>query len=335
MFSIIVPVYNAEQYIRTCIDSIVNQSITDFEIILVNDGSRDASDVICDEYAAKDARIKVHHQDNGGVSSARNAGLGLSMGHWICFVDSDDSVEPFWLEEYAKAFANTDIVFQGAVLVDNGVKQKVILREYFVQGSEREEVLSYLEDVRGALLNSTWSKCYKSSIIRNNGIKFMEKCSFNEDLIFTIQFLIASNSLKVIKYTGYNYRRDNSTLTKLKQEPESLLYWKKSIFEPLMILCTGNKNSPLYKSVATKEFSYISYYMICNVREMKKDVKENYYRFLNSLKVFVSIKSLPANRFIFLFSFFPRPFFDFILMKYSSMYLWIKGVVNRNYVGSS
>ncbi len=331
LFSIIVPVYNAQQYIRTCIDSLVNQTIPDLEIILVNDGSRDASGLICDEYAARDVRIKVHHKNNGGVSSARNIGLNISKGDWICFADSDDSVDPYWLEEYARALNNTDIIFQGAVLVDNGIGEKITLREYFVQGDAREKVLSYLEDVPGSLLNSTWSKCYKSSIIRENSIQFMEKCSLNEDLIFTLQFLIVSSSLKVIKHAGYNYRRDNSTLTRMKHEPTKLLHWKTSIFKPLTILCAGNKNSPLYRSVATKEFSYISYYMICNVRDMEKNIKENYYGFLRSLKEFVNKKSLPANRFIFLFSFLPLSFFDVLLIKYSSAYLWLKSFTGRNY----
>ena len=88
--SCIVPVYNVEKYLRRCVDSILNQTFTDFELILVDDGSPDNSPAICYEYAVKDSRIKVIHKVNGGVSSARNVGLDVAKGEWICFVDSDD-----------------------------------------------------------------------------------------------------------------------------------------------------------------------------------------------------------------------------------------------------
>ena len=99
--SIIVPVYNAEQYLRRCIDSILNQSFTDFELILIDDGSKDKSSDICDEYAAKDSRIKVYHKENGGVSSARNLGLDNANGEWIAFVDSDDFIKEDYLKHMA------------------------------------------------------------------------------------------------------------------------------------------------------------------------------------------------------------------------------------------
>ena len=91
--SIIVPIYNVEKYLSRCVDSILNQTFTDFELILVDDGSTDNSGKICDEYAEKDCRIKVIHKDNWGVSSARNVGLENSVGEYIMFCDSDDFVE--------------------------------------------------------------------------------------------------------------------------------------------------------------------------------------------------------------------------------------------------
>lgn len=91
--SIIVPVYNVEKYLRKCIDSILNQTFKDFELILIDDGSTDESGKICDEYNLKDNRIKVIHKENGGLSSARNAGLDIAQGEYIGFVDSDDWIE--------------------------------------------------------------------------------------------------------------------------------------------------------------------------------------------------------------------------------------------------
>ena len=91
--SVIIPVYNTEMYLRRCIDSVLAQTYQDFELLLIDDGSKDSSGAICDEYAAKDARVRVFHKENGGVSSARNLGLDNARGEWVTFVDSDDYIE--------------------------------------------------------------------------------------------------------------------------------------------------------------------------------------------------------------------------------------------------
>ena len=98
--SVIVPVYNAEKYLHRCIDSILSQTFTDFELLLIDDGSKDGSGAICDEYAAKDNRVRVFHKENGGVSSARNLGLDNACGEWVTFVDADDYVRPSYLATY-------------------------------------------------------------------------------------------------------------------------------------------------------------------------------------------------------------------------------------------
>ena len=98
--SIIVPVYKAEAYLHRCIDSIIVQTFTNWELLLVDDGSPDRSGVICDEYAGKDERIKVFHKENGGVSSARNLGIDKAVGEWLCFIDSDDTIQPTYLDNF-------------------------------------------------------------------------------------------------------------------------------------------------------------------------------------------------------------------------------------------
>ena len=110
--SVIVPVYNVEKYIRHCIESIINQEFTDFEVILVNDGSKDASGAICDEYARRDERVHVIHQKNGGLSAARNAGMDWmyanSDSQWIAFADSDDWIHPDFLQRLYSAAKKHD-----------------------------------------------------------------------------------------------------------------------------------------------------------------------------------------------------------------------------------
>ena len=113
--SVIVPVYNTEKYLHRCVDSILAQTFTDFELLLIDDGSTDSSGAICDEYAQKDSRVRVFHKENGGASSARNLGLDNATGEWITFCDSDDFVYSYWLSNFDvdKNGRTYDIICQG------------------------------------------------------------------------------------------------------------------------------------------------------------------------------------------------------------------------------
>jgi glycosyltransferase involved in cell wall biosynthesis len=116
MISIIVPVYNTEKYLDQCIQSILSQTYTDFELLLIDDGSTDSSGAICDRYAEQDSRVRVFHKPNGGVSSARNLGLDNAKGEWVTFCDSDDWVYDYWLQNFADSSDDVDIVCQGVEL---------------------------------------------------------------------------------------------------------------------------------------------------------------------------------------------------------------------------
>ena len=102
--SIVVPVYNVEKYLERCIDSILAQTFTDFELLLINDGSKDSSGLICDKYTEKDSRIRVFHKENEGVSRARNLGISNARGRWLCFIDSDDWVDKEYLHCFGDVF---------------------------------------------------------------------------------------------------------------------------------------------------------------------------------------------------------------------------------------
>ena len=122
MVSCIIPVYNTEKYLPRCIESVLAQTFVDWEMLLIDDGSTDASGSICDEYAAKDERIRVFHKENGGISSARNVGLNYAQGEWIFFVDSDDSLPKTSLESLLSRSSDANIIAGGFLFVFGGIK---------------------------------------------------------------------------------------------------------------------------------------------------------------------------------------------------------------------
>lgn len=322
IFSVIIPVYNAERHLKACVDSVLHQTFGNFEILLIDDGSKDESAMICDKYALIDARIKVIHKDNGGVSSARNLGLDKAVGDWICFVDSDDSVNECWLENYADNL-NADMISQGAVITDGLLTETIQLNEYLVYGEQRDQVIAYLES-RNGILNSPWSKCYKGTLIRACKIRFLVNCHMSEDLIFVLQFLSISESLCVLKYCGYNYRRTNSNLTKMYHDPVLLLGWKKVVMSVLDVYCNKNRNSIVYKSIIANEFSYLTFYTIEHFSRLGARTRKDYYNLLRNMKKDVYLLQLPLNRYVFSLIYLPNLVFDFMMYIYTGVYTVVR-----------
>ena len=184
--SVIVPVYNAENYLSACLDSILSQTYQDFEIILIDDGSKDASGQICDAYAGKDPRIQVVHQENGGVSRARNRGLELATGELISFIDSDDTLEPDMYELLVRVMRehDADISHCGYKRFD---KQGKLVRE--VNGTHQlmiqngEEAIACM--LRGEYFsNALWNKLFRKQVVQ--GLHFQETLKNNEDVLFNV-----------------------------------------------------------------------------------------------------------------------------------------------------
>lgn len=171
LISIIVPVYKVEKYLEKCIDSIINQTYKNIEIILVDDGSPDNCGKICDEYSKKDERIKVIHKENGGLSAARNDGFNISKGEYITFVDSDDYISHSFCEKMLSAIIDNDaeiaISDVNKFVETEGVKEEAIIPELKVYGPE--ETIYNLINVAGQY-DSAWGKLYARSIIE--GIEF-------------------------------------------------------------------------------------------------------------------------------------------------------------------
>lgn len=222
LFSIIVPVYNVEKYINKCVNSILEQTFTDFEIILVDDGSPDNCPAICDEYAKKDARVKVIHKKNGGLINARKSGLEIAGGEYIGFVDGDDWIEPDTYENFAKMIKKyaPDIVLSDFYF-DNG-KGLANSNQLFEQGFYDKSALK--EKLYPKMLFSgiyykfgvnpcCWSKVYKKELIERNLPQVDGRIKMGEDAAFTYPCLLDAESAATVKKPSYHYIQNPQSMT--------------------------------------------------------------------------------------------------------------------------
>lgn len=218
--SIIIPVYNASNYLYQCIESVVNQSFPYFEVLLINDGSTDESGAICDEYAKKDDRIKVFHKKNEGVSVARNLGITESNGEWICFVDSDDYVSENYLLAFIEILSqneNIDFVIQGFVKLKDSNEYKRDLGDEVMKASNFNE-LFINKNIQN--FGYPFSKFYRKQIIIENEILFPEDYTIAEDLSFLLIYLSKIKTIKFQKTHNYYYRHTENSLSNRLRKPE-------------------------------------------------------------------------------------------------------------------
>lgn len=223
MISVIIPVYNVERFLRKCLDSVINQTYKDLEIIVVDDGSPDNCGVIIDEYAEADSRIKVIHKPNGGLSAARNDALKIATGDWIAFVDSDDWCE---LDMYENVVGvaekeNVDIViFNPFRNYDN--------REEVLQAFPYEFITEDNDFIHGLQLSALskqltplstrwsqgfpWDKLFKRNLIYDNNLTFDEQVRANEDVIFDIRAFQFAKKVAYVNKTLYHYRYNPNSI---------------------------------------------------------------------------------------------------------------------------
>ena len=206
LISVIVPIYNAEQTLHRCVDSILQQSYTHFELLLVDDGSVDCSGTICDQYKTLDSRVRVFHKTNGGVSSARNLALDNVCGAYITFCDSDDYVGKDWLSNFENGFlTHSDLSIQGFTLIDhNGVTSTT--HEKLGQFSSCTTVQDLIVSLMShGLYGFLWVKLFKAKTINDFHLRFDENSRFREDEQFLSQYLQHSTSFNIVNKEGYIY----------------------------------------------------------------------------------------------------------------------------------
>ena len=277
--SLIIPVYNVEKYIRQCLESAINQTLKDIEIIVVNDGTKDNSMKIVEEYIS-DKRIKIINKENGGLSSARNTGILVAQGKYICFIDSDDFIEKSMIEELYNIIEekNFDVADSDIFLYDN--------KTHEIKERKNKE---YLKIEKGLFLwgkynVEVWNKIYKKRFLLDNNI-FFEEGIIHEDELFSIKILLSTNKIEHINKCFYYYRinRSGSIMTDVNIEKQ--LYSLKIIV---------NRIEKLQETIISDKFSFlmlklleIKYLSVINrinkeeieknkVRELEKEIENNW-----------------------------------------------------------
>lgn len=231
LITIIVPVYNVEKYINECVDSLINQTYKNLEIILVDDGSKDKSGAICDDYAILDARIKVIHKQNEGLGFARNTGLKTAQGKFVTFIDSDDKAEVDLVENLMNEIYKTDCdtciggfkrISENGLVSFEEKYDKAIYEGEDVYNKLFTRMLGSAPDKHDAVRMSVWNVMYSMDIIRKHNIGFpSERIFISEDIIWDSEYYKYSKKAAVINSTAYSYRITPGSLTQ-KYKPNML-----------------------------------------------------------------------------------------------------------------
>lgn len=292
LISVIVPIYKVEEYLDKCVDSIVNQTYTNLEIILVNDGSPDNCPKMCDEWSKKDSRIKVIHKENGGVSSARNKGLEIATGEWISFIDSDDWVEKDYIYElYNAATSNNAQISLCSYnrVVGNKIEQ-IMHKARVVSGNEY--LISTLNPQTG--FGFCHMKLYSASCIKD--IKFNTSLKIGEDALYNEQVSKNINRAIIINKCLYNYRINSNSVVKRFDKDYVNKFLDSMILNKEYIL-----NNYKDKNVIQSLYNYIAFHVmliavnycfnskneeknkirllskICNINIFKESIKKSNY----------------------------------------------------------
>lgn len=275
LVTIITPVFNSEKHLDDCIDSILKQNYTNFELLLVNDGSTDGSAKICKEYAIKDTRVKIFHQENKGVSAARNFALESAKGEWIAFVDSDDSVLPNYIEDLITAGdQNTDLVVHGFRKIYKSVSKNFDLGNHILSTKANEDKV--FEQMKIFDFGFVVSKLYKKSIIYDNQIFFSLKTSHAEDLIFFLEYISFSDRIVFQNKHNYLYYQRENSLSVTFQKPDVYFYQYKLIKEILK-----NKFMSVYSDLYTVPKGRFTYTSQIQFSTLLKFLKSMYYHKLS------------------------------------------------------
>ncbi len=310
LVSIIVPVYNSEKYLKESIDSILKQSFSNFELLLINDGSTDNSAEICDFYTAKDSRIKIFHKSNGGVSSARNLGLKNAFGKYICFVDSDDTINTNFLLDLITDLENVSaqLVIQNLKKFDTEGK----IGDLYKYQNQLLDVKGFLNNFNITVYGFVAGKLYLNEIVKERQITFDEEISFGEDCKFMLEYLYHCQGVYMSTKSNYNYRIVNSGLTnkQLNYENEYKCFIK--IKDSIERLSQKNKIAPNNQIIFYSKRLLNSIFVDKNLKTSISRVEKLQYLFKHHTKEILEIYK--KSRF--------RGFLFYLLLKHQQLFLF-------------
>lgn len=275
--SVIVPVYNAGKYINRCVDSILAQTFTDFELILVDDGSLDDSLIICKKYVERDNRVNVVSQTNGGPSKARNLGLKMSKGQYITFIDADDYI----LENYLKALVegSADFVLSGYTNFYeefNNEFKNIPGKNFYIDKNSVEflKAIEYIE-TKG-LLASPCCKLVKNNLLKDFNIQFDESLNYGEDHLFNLDIISHVSSIKVLNVANYIYTHGSRESLTNRVVPWEIfsIYIDERYEKRIHILNLYDKENVSYRSLIESE----------HVRYLWQLIHSLYYQEPNTIK---------------------------------------------------
>lgn len=278
LVSVIIPVYNVEKCLRRCVDSVLNQTYENIEVILVDDGSPDGCPKICDEYREKDSRIVVIHKENGGPASARNVGLSIFNGEFCLFVDSDDWVEEDYIEILVDKMIkkNPDIIVFGYKedYEEGGwSSEKLSMVEMSELEYKHSEIVEFL--AKEGMINTPWSKMYSRDILLTpEALFFEEKSEPIEDILFNQKVFSKKPSILVTDFAPYHYVRigGETMITKYRSNMEELVDRRLSAFEK--IYHDSEMEESVSKALLLDEFR--GGRLGCIINSYKKESPDNF-----------------------------------------------------------
>mgnify|MGYP003375004650 FL=1 len=233
MVSIIVPIYNSEKYLNRCVDSILNQEYSSFELFLVNDGSTDASGSICDAYAASDARVRVIHKPNTGVSDSRNTAIGLAQGTYLQFLDSDDWMTPDATKLLVRAALDHDcdlVISDFYRVVEDRVSQKGDIEEDGVL--TREEFAEHMmENPADFYYGVLWNKLYRRDLVEKYHLSMDTDVNWCEDFLFNLEYILHANVFYALQVPIYYYVKRKGSLASQGMSISKTIKMKFMVFE--------------------------------------------------------------------------------------------------------
>lgn len=300
--SIVIPIYNVEKYLNECLDSVVNQKLDNYEVLLINDGSTDRSEKIIDEYVKKYKFIKKINKTNNGLSAARNTGIELAKGKYIAFVDSDDYIEHNMMSRMLNMAKDNeaDIVICDIEMFEDGTN-KVLGRIETYNDESDNKIITNVDAVKMYLMQKitghAWNKIYKRKLFVDNEIRY-NVGKYYEDMYPTLRLLDTSKKIILIKGAYYKYRQSPNNITSCSSE-KHIQDYVDSILSCIEYIKNihSDKEYNNYLETFRLHNTQIALCLYCRSKKYNnKKIKEDYYKYFAKLKVDMSFKDIILNK---------------------------------------